>query len=135
VDLRSLGRGGSARPVTVQGMHSSGTRAAAYWALNRVRDISGISGTGYVAYVMEMTDGSAVMVWDTAWATVDFRPSMDAVRALHGHEGATLVEAIAPDSPQAQRARELLNERSLDVVSTLSALLQELTSRPPVAVQ
>jgi hypothetical protein len=116
-------------------MQTSSLGVKRYYALNRVRDISGISGTGLVAYVLEMSDGTAVMVWDTQWATVDFRPSMEAVQALHGHEGATLIEEIASDSAEAQRARDLASERTTDVVLTITSLLTELATRTRVTAR
>jgi hypothetical protein len=71
--------------------------------LIRNTDITGISGTGIVAEGIRFSDGTAVVRWrelpegDAGYArgvratTVIF-PSIDAVEALHGHDGATEID-------------------------------------------
>jgi hypothetical protein len=63
------------------------------FTLERDIDETGISGTGTVAEGIEFTDGIVVMKWIVG----DFRSittwvqGIDAVEAIHGHEGKTRV--------------------------------------------
>lgn len=59
--------------------------------LKRVVDHSGISGTGRVAEGVEFSTGWVALTWLTAVTSMAFYPSLDAVRAIHGHGGATEV--------------------------------------------
>lgn len=65
--------------------------------LNRLRDISGVSGTGIVAYGAQFNDGTVVVHWCGRRSTTavwnDIRDLMD----VHGHEGATVLEWIDDD--------------------------------------
>jgi hypothetical protein len=64
--------------------------------LERVRDVSGVSGIGVVAEGCEFSDGTVAMRWianDNPRSTV-IHESMDAVTAIHGHGGATYVVRI-----------------------------------------
>ena len=62
------------------------------FVLVRDEDPTGISGTGVVAEGIEFSDGVVVLRWcvgenrsTVVWA------SIDAVRAIHGHDGRTRV--------------------------------------------
>jgi hypothetical protein len=60
--------------------------------LERTIDTTGISGTGKVAEGVEFSDGTAVLRWTSEHAsTVVYEKGLDAVRAIHGHNGATAV--------------------------------------------
>jgi hypothetical protein len=60
--------------------------------LERTIDVSGISGTGKVAEGVEFADGTVALRWLSANAsTVVYEKGLDAVRAVHGHNGATAV--------------------------------------------
>ena len=59
--------------------------------LERLRDVSGISGTGRVAEGVVFSDGSAVVRWLTAVSSTCVYESIDAVKAIHGHGTATRV--------------------------------------------
>lgn len=62
--------------------------------LKRIKDISGISGTGYVAEGICFSDGSVVIRWTTNTPTfVIFDSIIDLVH-IHGHDGSTIVEWI-----------------------------------------
>lgn len=62
------------------------------FTLQREVDVSGISGTGKVAEGVEFSDGTAVVRWIVGEhrSTVVW-PSISAVEAIHGHNGATKV--------------------------------------------
>lgn len=91
---RSAHRHGRARPLN-------------YYALRRDVDVSGVSGTGTVAYAIEFTTG-VELVWDTKWVTCDWRPNMTVVREIHGYEGQTRIEKLDPESAETVHAEGLL---------------------------
>lgn len=67
--------------------------------LNRVVDVSGVSGTGIVAEVVEFTDGSCVVRWikDSTLANVAssvFYDSKEDLLRVHGHNGNTILEEV-----------------------------------------
>ena len=59
--------------------------------LLRNEDITGISGTGIVAEGVQFSNGWVALTWLTEHTSVVFYPSIDAVYAIHGHNGATQV--------------------------------------------
>ncbi|MGW4114803.1 hypothetical protein ACWEFJ_28345 [Actinosynnema sp. NPDC004786] len=60
--------------------------------LHRDQDVSGVSGTGYVADGVLWPDGSATVHWRGEWRTDASHPAgMPSVRAVHGHGGATRI--------------------------------------------
>lgn len=64
--------------------------------LERNADVSGVSGIGVVAEGVEFSDGTVAMRWitnHTPRSTV-IHESMDAVKAIHGHGGMTIVVRI-----------------------------------------
>lgn len=70
------------------------------FTINRDVDVTGISGTGHVADGVQFPDGTVVVRWRDLGGpaaergvrptTVVFE-SIDAVQALHGHNGATVI--------------------------------------------
>ena len=69
----------------------------------RTQDITGVSGTGEVAEGIVFSDGTTVVRWkelseDSEFyqrgvrATTVVFPNVEAVEALHGHNGATQIE-------------------------------------------
>lgn len=62
--------------------------------LLRTEDVSGCSGTGYVAEGVEFSDGAVVLRWTSKWPTsvVFHDRGIESVQALHGHDGRTTVE-------------------------------------------
>jgi hypothetical protein len=60
-----------------------------------IRDVdeTGISGTGVVAEGVEFSDGTVALRWTSAWPTsvVFHDRGMDAVEAVHGHDGKTRI--------------------------------------------
>jgi hypothetical protein len=63
------------------------------FVLRRHQDISGVSGVGDVAWGVEFPDGTVVLRWNSAWPTsvVFFDRGIEAVRAVHGHDGRTVI--------------------------------------------
>ena len=60
--------------------------------LIRVTDHTGISGTGTVADGCEFPDGTTAVRWRELTPDTDnYFPSVEAVEALHGHGGATII--------------------------------------------
>ena len=60
--------------------------------LNRLEDISHVSGTGHVADGVQFEDGQVVLSWKGRHHCISVWPSIADVQAIHGHEGATVVE-------------------------------------------
>lgn len=69
--------------------------------LHRTTDVSGISGTGIVAEGVAFTDGTVALRWKTEWPTsvVFHDRGVEAVRAVHGHGGATRIVWLDLDGP------------------------------------
>ena len=59
--------------------------------LERDEDVSGISGTGVVAYGAEFPDGTIVLRWDTKVRSTVFYDSLTDLEAITGHGGRTRI--------------------------------------------
>lgn len=61
--------------------------------LARAEDVTGLSGTGRVAWIVEFPDGKAVVRWcvSSVRQTAVF-DSIEDVMAVHGHDGRTVFE-------------------------------------------
>ncbi len=61
------------------------------YQLVRKQDISGVSGTGIVAYATEYPNGMVTVCWviKPEYPSVVLYQSLDAAIAIHGHNGAT----------------------------------------------
>lgn len=113
--------------------NGSASTTARYFALDRDQDPSGVSGLGRIAYAIDLGARPAgpgvLLVWDTGHVTVDWRPSMDVLTDIHGHDGKTRLTPLDPDdwvdAPAIARARELLGSVvhsariAMDIGSTL----------------
>lgn len=73
--------------------------------LVRTEDVSGFSGTGTVGEGCEFSDGTVVLRWLNANVSPENRErgvrpttvlheSLESVLALHGHNGATVIEML-----------------------------------------
>lgn len=62
--------------------------------LNRIKDISGISGTGRVAEGYVFDNGKVAMCWLTATSSIAIYDTIEHVEIIHGHAGATEIEWI-----------------------------------------
>jgi hypothetical protein len=60
--------------------------------LVRHHDVSGISGTGIVAYGVRFPDGVVVTRWNGRVAQTCVWASIEDAEAIHGHGGSTVVE-------------------------------------------
>jgi hypothetical protein len=68
------------------------------FVLDRVTDISGVSGTGVVAHGCHFVkSGKVAICWDTATISWSLYDSLDDAIAVHGHGGATTVVWIDPE--------------------------------------
>jgi hypothetical protein len=70
------------------------------FVLQRDEDVTGVSGTGVVAQGVEFADGTVALRWLSAWPTsvVFHDRGLDAVRAVHGHDGRTRI-VFADEGP------------------------------------
>jgi hypothetical protein len=69
------------------------------YIMNRVVDVSGVSGTGIVAEVVQFSDGSCVVRWIKGAtlanvASTVFYDSMNDLLAVHGHGGNTVLQPV-----------------------------------------
>lgn len=53
--------------------------------LNRLKDESGISGTGIVAEGIEFDNGKCVISWLTEHTSITVYDNIEEVKAIHGH--------------------------------------------------
>jgi hypothetical protein len=62
------------------------------FVLDRSEDVTGVSGTGVVAEGIQFSDGSCALRWCVGEhrSTVIWS-SIEAVKAIHGHDGKTVV--------------------------------------------
>lgn len=60
--------------------------------LKRNQDISGISGTGYVAEGVQFSDGTCVLKWTTETSSMGIYHSHVELIHIHGHAGVTTIE-------------------------------------------
>ena len=65
----------------------------ASFLLERIEDVSGVSGTGVVAEGVRFSDGTVALRWTSDWPTsvVFHERGIDSVRAVHGHGGKTRI--------------------------------------------
>lgn len=61
------------------------------FALVRTRDVSGVSGTGIVAYGVEFADGTVAVRWLGRVRSTGVHDSVANLLVIHGHEGDTTV--------------------------------------------
>ncbi|TCC22217.1 hypothetical protein E0H58_23865 [Kribbella speibonae] len=70
------------------------------FVLRRTVDVTGVSGTGDVAEGVEWSDGTVALRWRGKWATtVVWDYGLDALLAVHGHNGSTVVAWLDSDCP------------------------------------
>jgi len=108
-----------------------------YYGVDRDIDATGTSGTGRVAYAIELPSG-ALLVWDTQWVTIDWRPNMATLEAINGHNGATRFTPLDDDPAARKRAMELLLQANAPAFTTFaeaSALLTAKATPPKLAAK
>lgn len=62
--------------------------------LERLEDISGVSGVGEVAEGVQFHDGQVVVSWFGQHHSVEVWPSVEDMIAVHGHSGKTIVRWV-----------------------------------------
>ncbi|WP_206051011.1 hypothetical protein [Nocardioides speluncae] len=72
------------------------------FVLDRVIDVSGVSGVGLIAEGVEWSDGTASMRWTGEHRSITLWPGgVPVLEAVHGHGGATKVVYLDPaDGPR-----------------------------------
>ncbi len=71
--------------------HRGGVRKVATFVLERLEDVSGISGVGQIAEGIVFHDGQVALSWIGQYHTVEILPNIDTVKAIHGHGGKTQI--------------------------------------------
>jgi hypothetical protein len=61
------------------------------FVLDRVRDETGVSGTGVIAEGVLFSTGWVALTWLTAVNSLVFYPAIENVVHIHGHNGSTLL--------------------------------------------
>ncbi|TWD72551.1 hypothetical protein FB561_7543 [Kribbella amoyensis] len=75
----------------------AGRSAPRCFQLVRHIDVSGISGTGIVAEGVEWSDGTVALRWKGRHPTTTvWQDGLDALLAVHGHNGATTIRWLNP---------------------------------------
>jgi len=59
--------------------------------LNRLLDVSGVSGVGRVAEGCQFHDGMCVLSWLGTIPSIEIHPSVESLLMIHGHQGATTI--------------------------------------------
>lgn len=59
--------------------------------LERVEDVSGVSGTGRIAEGIEFSDGTCVIRWLSHTPCTNIYNNLKQLDLIHGHDGATKV--------------------------------------------
>lgn len=103
------------------------TPASTAFVLRRVRDVTGLSGTGVVADGAIFPDGRAVTRWrggTTGIAQTCVWDNIQHVRRIHGHDGATRIELV----PYGVLAKMVVAamEAEQDGASVVGAIAREL---------
>ena len=92
-----------------------------WFALDRQEDVTGISGTGIIAFALVLEHGVLVF-WDTGFQTMSWYPDMETVLNIHGHDGRTVPARIVA----IERPMTLLHHRIPDVIDTIGDLCVSL---------
>jgi hypothetical protein len=104
--------------------------------LYRVEDQSGVSGTGPVVEGVEFTNGWCALRWVTQMSTLCFYPSLETVRAVHGHGGKTelIVHDFEPLSKKPSERSSSRFELLLEIIEEASRVTT-LAEDPEGAVE
>lgn len=60
--------------------------------LIRIKDVSGVSGTGTVAEGAQFHDGKIAMSWFGQFHTIELSDNIEDIIKIHGHDGATIIK-------------------------------------------
>jgi hypothetical protein len=61
------------------------------FVVDRLEDVSGVSGTGIVCEGVEFSDGVVAIRWKIGLKSTAIYDSMHDLRAIHGHDGKTQI--------------------------------------------
>ncbi len=86
--------------------------------LVRYHDVSGISGTGVVAEGCVFTDGSVALRWRGPNSSTAVWPDLDAILAVHGHCGATVVRWLDVSEMETVPGTDLLPGEVSHILAT-----------------
>jgi len=64
------------------------------FVLDRREDETGVSGTGYIAEGVLFDNGKCALAWLSRYRSVTVFDNMDEVKAIHGHDGKTIIQWI-----------------------------------------
>lgn len=64
--------------------------------LRRHQDVSGVSGEGVVAHVVEYPNGKVTVAWCGVVQSINVYDSLDDVLRIHGHGGLTELVELDP---------------------------------------
>ncbi len=79
------------------------TTGTTVFTLVRDVDVSGVSGTGVVADGVIWPDGTVSVRWRGEHPSIVFWRSLDSVKVIHGHDGATRI--VLPSSERERLGR------------------------------
>lgn len=97
-----------------------------WYAVYRKEDVSGVSGTGIIAWVLDLGYG-LFMFWDTEingepTETWEWIRNVRKFYDIHGHNGATRLVTIT--DANAARGRELMHHTLPEVMFTIASLTE-----------
>lgn len=72
--------------------------------LNRMVDISGVSGTDIIAEGVEFTDGRCCLRFFTSGGSTSLYDTIDQLMRIHGHGGHTKLKWMDPETKKPLRA-------------------------------
>ena len=61
----------------------------------RQKDVSGVSGTGKIAEVIELHDGQVILSWYGQHHVTSLHPTLHSIIDIHGHNGSTYLVPIS----------------------------------------
>lgn len=67
--------------------------------LNRIKDSTGVSGTGIIAAGAEFPSGRCVLEWQTNSSSIAIYKDKDEMMSVHGHGGDTRLEWLDEGDP------------------------------------
>lgn len=72
--------------------------------LYRKKDVTGVSGTGYIAEGWQTSYGEVILRWYGPHGGFGFHRSMEDCLAIHGHGGETIPEWTGGDGMKIRRS-------------------------------
>lgn len=95
--------------------------------LVRHTDVAGVRGTGTLAEGVEWSDGAVTLRWRGRWpATSVWDGGIDALLAVHGHNGRTQIHWLLPTT-QESSSRQLARQQTAPAPTAPAQRVPELT--------